>query len=172
MVDLKSIVRDVPDFPQKGILFKDITPILNHATAFSWTTNQLAERYRDAAVDVIAGIESRGFIFGAALASKMNLPFVPIRKPGKLPYNCIRESYQLEYGIDALEIHEDAFKPGDRVLLVDDVLATGGTALAAIRLIERGRAVPLEFAFVIELAFLKGRERLLDRKTFSLVSYD
>jgi adenine phosphoribosyltransferase len=172
LIDLKSIIRDVPDFPKKGILFKDITPILNHAKAFSWTTNQLAERYAQKNIEVIAGIESRGFIFGAALASQMKVAFVPIRKPGKLPYRTLRETYELEYGTDALEIHEDAFSRGQRVLLIDDLLATGGTAVAAGNLIERAGGTVVEVACIIELTFLKGRQRLNNREVFSLVAFD
>ena len=171
MIDLKAIFRDIPDFPKKGILFKDVTPILNHAEAFSWTVHQLVRQAENKKVDVVAGIESRGFIFGAALASQMKLPFVPIRKQGKLPYRCLRETYQLEYGSDALEVHEDAFSKGQRVLLVDDLLATGGTAGAAAKLIERGGGLIAQCAFVIELSFLKGRDCLKSHDVFSLVAY-
>jgi adenine phosphoribosyltransferase len=159
-LNLEPYIRDVVDFPQKGIVFKDITPLLGDPAAFSLTLDHLAERYADQELDKIVGIESRGFIFGAALADRLNVGFVPARKPGKLPAETIAESYQLEYGEATLELHCDAFAKGARILLIDDLLATGGTLCAAVRLIERLGGQLAEIAVIIELAFLNGREQL------------
>ncbi|MGD9899537.1 MAG: adenine phosphoribosyltransferase [Calditrichaceae bacterium] len=168
---LKSAIRDVPDFPKKGILFKDITPVLNDFTLFSDAISLLQESIKNHSIDKIAAIESRGFIFGSVLASKIGTGFVPIRKPGKLPYKIYREEYQLEYGVDALEIHQDAVKTNDRVLLVDDLLATGGTALAAAKLIEKCGGIVSEIIFLIELEFLNGRKRISNYPVSSLIIY-
>lgn len=169
---IKSRIRDIPDFPREGILFKDITTVLNHPEAFKNSINLLAERYKGQNIDYIAGIESRGFIFGSALAYKMNLGFIPIRKPGKLPAKTEKVSYELEYGTDSLEIHSDALDPGKKVLIVDDLLATGGTADAAVKLVRKIGGEVVGVAFVVELEFLKGREKLPeDCKINTLISF-
>jgi adenine phosphoribosyltransferase len=165
-----SRIRDVPDFPKPGILFKDVTPLLGDGPAFRTVTDLLAERITPHKPELIVGIESRGFIFGAALAERLGVGFVPVRKPGKLPYKTTRETYSLEYGTDALEMHEDAVEKR-RCLIVDDLLATGGTAAATARLVEKQGGIVEGFAFVIELDFLKGRERLGKRPIHALVHY-
>lgn len=170
-MDLKQYVRDVPDFPKKGILFKDITPILKDPAAFRHVITTLADRYRKELPSAIVGMESRGFLFGAPLAIELGLPFVPVRKPGKLPWKSIRETYDLEYGQDSLEIHEDALVKGASVVIVDDLLATGGTAAATAKLVEHAGGVVKELAFVIELGFLDGRRKLQSRNVFSIIRY-
>ena len=158
---LLNSIRTVEDFPQPGISFKDITTLLGNAKAFSFLMKHLHDRYKDMEIDYIAGIESRGFIFGAALASSLEISFVPIRKPGKLPYTTISEKYSLEYGVDEIQVHIDAFKcekERPNVLLIDDLIATGGTAKAAVNLIDKAGANCLEACFVINLKFLKGDE--------------
>ncbi len=172
MVDLRSFIRDVPNFPKPGIVFKDITPLVGDAGALKEAVSRIAEHFRTSAVEAVAAVEARGFIFGAAVAVALGAGFVPLRKPGKLPWKTCRETYALEYGTDAIEVHEDAVKPGTRVLLVDDLLATGGTMAAAARLIEQQGATVVGCAFVIELAFLKGREKLARYDVLSLISYD
>lgn len=157
---LRDRIRDIPDFPKPGILFRDVTPLLADPKAFNLTLDLLAERLANTPADAIVGIESRGFIFGAALAARLHRSFVPVRKPGKLPAKKVRVEYALEYGTDALEMHEDAIAPGARVIIVDDLLATGGTASATAQLVARQGGVVQAFAFVIELDFLKGAERL------------
>lgn len=157
---IKSKIRDVPDFPREGILFKDITTVLRDPEAFKKSVDLLAKHYEKQKIDFIAGIEARGFIFGSALAYRLQKGFIPIRKPGKLPSKTERMSYELEYGIDSLEIHVDAVEPGKRVLIVDDLLATGGTAEAAIKLVKKIGGVIVGIAFVVELEFLKGRDKL------------
>lgn len=168
---VKGAIRDIPDFPQPGIVFKDITPILSDGPLFHAVIQQLARQYAGRDVETVVGVESRGFIFGAALALAMGTGFVPIRKPGKLPYRKIRVDYALEYGTDSLEAHEDAIRPGQRVLLIDDVLATGGTAAAAVRLVEQLDGVVAAACFVVELGFLGGRTKLSDVPVESLVHY-
>jgi len=168
---LKNLVRDVPDFPKKGIVFKDITPILKDPEALQFAVEELAEVLRPARPDQVAGIESRGFIFSPILAYKLKAGFVPIRKKGKLPAKTIRASYTLEYGQAELEIHEDAIFKGMRVAVVDDLLATGGTAQAAIRLVEKLGGEVVAVAFLVELGFLKGREKLSGHNVFSLIQY-
>jgi adenine phosphoribosyltransferase len=158
---LRAHLRDVPDFPKPGILFKDITPLLADPRAFHVTLDLLAERFIGEHVDVVVGVESRGFIFGGALAARLNASFVPVRKPGKLPYKTDEVAYALEYGEAVLQMHVDTIKAGARVLVVDDLLATGGTAAAAAELTRRQGGVVTGFAFVIELDFLGGREKLL-----------
>jgi adenine phosphoribosyltransferase len=168
---IRSRIRDVPDFPKPGIVFKDITPVLTDPRAFNLCLDLLAERYDGQALDAIVGIEARGFIFGAALASRMRKAFVPVRKPGKLPSATHRVSYDLEYGSDSVEIHRDAIAPGEKALVVDDLIATGGTAWAACELVRKLGGEVVAAAFIIELTFLPGRERLDPVPTFSLLQY-
>jgi adenine phosphoribosyltransferase len=168
---IKSRIRDVPDFPKPGIVFKDITPILSDPRAFNLCLDLIAERYDGGTLDAIVGIESRGFIFGAALAARMRKAFVPARKPGKLPAATEKVSYDLEYGSDAIEIHCDAVRTGEKVLIVDDLIATGGTAWAACELVRRLGAEVIGAAFVIELDFLDGRRRLQHVPIYSLLHY-
>ncbi|MDQ3281321.1 MAG: adenine phosphoribosyltransferase [Acidobacteriota bacterium] len=162
MERLKTLVRDVPDFPKPGILFKDITPLLRSPEALDSACAMLAEPFRDQNVTLVAGIESRGFIFGSIVAQKLGAGFIPIRKPGKLPWTTRRHEYALEYGSDVLEIHDDALQPSDRVLVIDDVLATGGTLAAATHLVRGFDATLVGAAIVIELEFLGGRQKLGD----------
>lgn len=170
---IKATLRDVVDFPKPGIIFKDITPVLKDASLCKEITNALKEQLKDIKVDVVAGIESRGFLFGLALAQALNVPFVPIRKAGKLPYKTIQQSYNLEYGNATLEVHEDAFEPGQKVLIHDDLLATGGTVVAASKLVQQLQAEVVAYSFIISLDFLNGKDRLSDYapRTFSLVGY-
>ncbi len=168
---VRAAVRDVPDFPRPGILFKDITPILRDAVLFNDVVDHLTDRLADQRIDVVAAIESRGFIFGAPLANALGVGFVPIRKPGKLPAQCVRVDYALEYGTDAVEAHADAISPGERVLIVDDVLATGGTAQAAARLVQELKGELAGFCILIELGFLNGRQRLEGVPLHALISY-
>ena len=171
MDDLKQIIRDIPDFPKKGIIFKDITTLLSDAKSFHRMVDLLAHRYVGEKIDQIVGIEARGFILGAALAYKLGTGITLVRKPGKLPYQTRSISYQLEYGEDTLEIHDDAFKSGDKVIIADDLLATGGTMAAVVELVERSGAEVYECAFMAELEFLNGREKLPDGKVFSLLKF-
>lgn len=168
---LKRMIRDVPDFPKPGILFKDITPILHDPLLFRETLEALASPFRTERIAKVLGIESRGFLFAGPMAIQMGAGCVPARKPGKLPRETARETYALEYGEDALEVHRDAFESGERVLVVDDLLATGGTAAAAVRLVEKLGARVVGIAFVIELEFLEGRKLLAGRRVHSLVRY-
>jgi adenine phosphoribosyltransferase len=170
-MDLKKVIRDVPDFPKKGIVFKDITPLLKDAEAFAESIDRIAEKFQKHGIRKVCAIESRGFIFGAALAYRMKLPFVPVRKFGKLPWHKVSQEYQLEYGTDTIEIHTDAVEKGEKVLVVDDVLATGGTAEALCQLLDKIGAKVVGLAFLIELDFLKGRERLPGQEIFSLINY-
>lgn len=171
---VREHVREVPDFPKKGILFLDVTTIVKDAKAFDLCIEFLAENFQNEKIDYIAGIESRGFIFGAALAAKLNVGFIPIRKPNKLPAETIQETYSLEYGTDTIEMHADALKSGDRVLVIDDLLATGGTAVAACNLVKRVGAEVVAAAFIIELEPLKGREKIENNgvKVVSMLNYD
>jgi len=157
---IKSVVRDIPDFPIEGIVFKDVTPIFKEGELCSGIVDEFADRLRGIRIDAVAGIESRGFLFGLMLANKLKVPFVPVRKPGKLPFTIVRKSYQLEYGESTIEMHTDAFEPGEHVLIHDDLLATGGTAKAAAELIEELGGIVAGFCFVISLDFLKGKEKL------------
>lgn len=168
---LKQFVRDVPDYPQPGILFRDITPLLQNGAALRFVIESLAQRYRGAGIDQVVGIESRGFIFGTPLAYILNTGFVPVRKKGKLPASTIEQEYALEYGTAVLEIHTDAVRPGQRVLVVDDLLATGGTTQGTVRLIERLGAQVVSLAFLIELTALNGRARLSGLDVFALLDY-
>lgn len=170
-MDLKEWIRDVPDFPKKGIIFKDITTLLKDPKALRFTVDLMADRYKNEKIDQVIGIESRGFIFGSPLAYHINAGFIPVRKPGKLPSITERISYDLEYGTDSLEIHRDALEPGQKVLIVDDLLATGGTAAAVARLVEKLEAEVVGLGFIIELTFLKGREKLAGHKVHSLIQY-
>ena len=176
MVDkvISSLIRDVPDFPKPGIVFKDITPILADPKAMALIYEALATPYLGPDVNVtrVLGIESRGFIFGTPLAHRLGVGFAPVRKPGKLPWKTVAESYALEYGEDTLELHEDAVQKGDRVVLVDDLLATGGTLAAACKLVERLGAEIVGCSVLVELGFLDGRKRLGDRPLHSLIRYD
>jgi adenine phosphoribosyltransferase len=168
---LHSFIRDVPDFPKKGIMFKDITPLLRSPEALRDACMLLAEPFRDRGVTLVAGIESRGFIFGSVVAQNLGAGFVPIRKPGKLPWTTRRHEYVLEYGSDALEIHDDALSSGDRVLVIDDVLATGGTLAAAMQLVRGFDATLIGAATVIELGFLGGREKLDGAELHTVLRY-
>jgi adenine phosphoribosyltransferase len=169
---LKKLIREVPDFPKKGILFYDITTLLRDKTGFARLIDLLSENYIGRNIDLVLGMEARGFIFGPALAYRLNAGFVPVRKPGKLPAATSRVEYDLEYGSNTLEIHKDAIEPGQRVLIVDDLLATGGTAVATAKLAESLGGQIAGLAFVVELDFLKGREKLKAHDVFSLLHYD
>jgi adenine phosphoribosyltransferase len=170
-MNLKDYIRAIPDFPKPGILFRDITPLLSNAAAFRECIGRFADQYRDAKIDTIVAAEARGFIFAAPLAVELGVAFVPVRKPGKLPYDTHSHSYDLEYGSDTLEMHTDAVASGQRVLVVDDLLATGGTVEACCKLLTRTDAVIVGCAFCIELADLPGRDRLKDYPVFSLLTY-
>ncbi|MBI4526732.1 MAG: adenine phosphoribosyltransferase [Deltaproteobacteria bacterium] len=172
MAEIRVAIRDIPDFPKPGIIFKDITPLLNNGPLFKKTIGFLAARYRSQHVDTVLGIESRGFIIGAALAYELGAGFCIVRKPGKLPYETHSASYDLEYGSDTLEVHRDGLAPNARVVIADDLLATGGTACAAAALVSKLGAEVVECAFVIELSFLRGREKLKPYSTYSLIQYD
>ncbi|MBI2997499.1 MAG: adenine phosphoribosyltransferase [Deltaproteobacteria bacterium] len=172
IAELRHAIRDIPNFPKPGVIFKDITPLLGNGRLFKQAIDLLAARYRSQGLDVVLGIESRGFIIGAALAYRLGAGFCIVRKPGKLPYETHRTTYELEYGSDTLEVHRDALRPQARVLIVDDLIATGGTAAAAAALVSKLEGEVVECAFVIELAFLRGRERLKPYRVFSLIQYD
>jgi len=170
-MDLKRLIREIPDFPKPGILFRDITTLLVNPEALRHTIHRLEEESQKLQPDYIAGIESRGFMFGMPLAYRMNIGFAPVRKPGKLPAAVHAAEYDLEYGSDRLELHQDAFPPGSRVLVIDDLMATGGTAAAAAELIQKAECELVGFGFVVELSDLAGREKLPPVPTFSLVQY-
>lgn len=170
-MDFASLIRDVPDFPVQGILFKDITTLLTNPQAFHHVVDNLIERFRDRKIDVVAAIESRGFIFGAPLAYQLEAGFVPVRKPNKLPADKIAEEYSLEYGTNVLEMHTDAVMPGQRVLVVDDLLATGGSAKATVNLVERLGGTVVGVAFLIELTFLNGVDKLKGYDVYSIIKY-
>ncbi len=169
---LKTKIRDVPDFPKKGIVFKDVTTLLKDPVALSLAIREMKIRCQGRKIDLIVGIESRGFIFGGILAHELGVGFVPVRKKGKLPAEVIKAEYQLEYGTDHIEMHEDGIVRGQNVLIIDDLLATGGTAAAATRLVERLGGNVTGLGFLIELSFLKGREKLAGHDVFSLLQYD
>lgn len=168
---LRSAVRDVPDFPKPGIVYKDITPILGNGDLFQTSIRLLAETAHGAHIDKVVGIDARGFIFAAAVADRLKAGFVPIRKKGKLPWKTRETSYTLEYGEATVEIHQDAVQPGEKILLVDDLLATGGTAAAAVRLLDQLEAEIISVSFLIELSFLEGRKKLGDHKISSIITY-
>ena len=173
MESVKQIIRDIPDFPKEGIIFKDITPLLADSSAFGKTINTLKERYADKQIDKVVGVEARGFIFASALAYALKAGTTMVRKPGKLPYKTYQETYSLEYGTDTIEIHQDSFQPGESIVLIDDVLATGGTLGATLSLIRNNfqNVKIVEIAFLIELDFLNGREKLKDTPIHSLIHY-
>jgi len=170
-VNLKDKIRVIPNFPKKGISFKDITTLLKDKEAYNFAVDSLAEACREWEPDIIVGPEARGFVIGAPLAYSLNIGFVLIRKPGKLPAETVRYEYELEYGTDVLEIHKDAIQPGQRVVIADDLLATGGTALACAKLVEKLGGKVVGFAFLVELEYLKGRELLKDYEVRSIVQY-
>jgi adenine phosphoribosyltransferase len=171
-IDLKRYIRDIPDWPKKGILFRDITPLLINPKAFAAAVDALCADFTDVGIDYIAAVEARGFIFGAAVAEKLGAGFVPIRKKGKLPWRTESVSYDLEYGTDTLEVHCDAVENGGKVLMVDDLLATGGTMAAACQLIEKIGGIVAGIAFLVELVDLQGREKLADYKVASVICYE
>ena len=171
-MDLKKKIRNVPDFPKKGIVFRDITTLLSDSDAFKYSVDKMTEQYKGKEIDLIIGAEARGFIFGALLAYNLGTGFIPIRKPGKLPYKTCETSYDLEYGKNILQMHVDAVKKGDKVLIVDDLVATGGTAKAKADLVEKMGGEVLGFCFLIELEFLNPRKVLKGYEVFSLIKYD
>lgn len=169
---IKEKIRTIPHFPKQGIMFRDITTLLKDANGLKEVIELFAKRYTGKEIDYVAGIESRGFIIGGALAKELGVGFIPIRKKGKLPAEVIREEYELEYGTDIIEMHKDSLKEGDKVLLVDDLIATGGTALAACKLIEKVGGKIIECAFIVDLPELKGKEKLIPRNVFCLVEFE
>ena len=171
MMDLAKKIRDVPDFPKKGILFKDITTLLQEPEALRAAVKVFVDRYKDQKVDVVVAVESRGFIFGGAVAVALGAGFVPVRKPGKLPSATFQETYELEYGTDTIEIHQDAIGPGQRVLVLDDLLATGGTVAAVVRLLSKFDCEIMGVAFLIELDFLAGREKLAGQDIYTAIHF-
>ncbi len=171
-MEIKNKIRTVPDWPIKGVMFRDITTLLQEPEVFRETIDQFYDRYKDMKLDKIVGIDARGFIFGAPLAYKMNVGFVPVRKKGKLPYKTISAEYALEYGTDTIEMHEDGIKPGEKVLIIDDLIATGGTIEAAARLVEKLGGDIVELAFVVELPDLNGREKIQGYKIFTLTEFE
>jgi adenine phosphoribosyltransferase len=171
MEDLKAYIREVPDFPKPGILFYDITTLLQHPLALRMTVDRFVWFFSQKRIDKVVGIESRGFIFAPTVAYNLNAGFVPVRKPGKLPYQRAKQGYDLEYGTDSIEMHNDAILPGEQVLIVDDLIATGGTALAAAKLVESLGGKVAGFGFLVELTFLPGRQKLKDYEVQSLIQY-
>ncbi|MEA2037424.1 MAG: adenine phosphoribosyltransferase [Nanoarchaeota archaeon] len=171
-MNLKETIRTVPNWPVEGVMFRDITTLLSNPEAFKQACDELYERYKDMKVDKVAGIDARGFIFGAVLAYKLGVAFIPVRKPGKLPYKCVEEEYEKEYGKDKICMHEDAISKGDKILLIDDLIATGGTAKAAANLIEKMRGEVVECAFLIGLPDLKGIELLKKYKVFTMMDFE
>jgi len=169
--ELKGSIRDIPDFPKKGIIFKDITTLIKDGKKFQNAIDCVVERYAGERIDKVVSIEARGFIFGSAIAYKLGAGLIPVRKKGKLPYKTHKVEYELEYGTDSLEIHKDAISPGDNVLIIDDLLATGGTMKAVCELVNGLGGKIIEVAFLIELTFLKGRQKLKDHKVFSLIEF-
>ena len=174
LVTLKEKMRTIPDFPKKGIMFRDITTLIKDAEGFKEVIDIFTERYKGMNIDYVAGVEARGFIIGGALAYNLNTGFIPVRKPGKLPYKSISHDYELEYGVGTLEIHEDAVKKGDRILIVDDLLATGGTALASAALIEKLGGIVVEMTFIVDLPDLGGGKKIAEKgyKMFHLIEFE
>jgi adenine phosphoribosyltransferase len=172
MQDLKAVIRQIPDWPKQGILFYDVTTLLKDGRCFRQVVDALVAPFQDKPVDLVVGIEARGFIFAPPVAYALNAGFVPVRKPGKLPAPTHRAIYQLEYGIDTLEIHQDAIEPGQRVLIVDDLIATGGTAKAVADLVQKMGGIVVGFAFLVELEFLNGRDKLADYQITSILKYE
>ena len=172
MSHLESLIRDIPDFPEKGVVFKDITPVLGDAKAFGSLIDQMAEPFDDQGITKVAGIEARGFTLATPVADRIGAGFIPLRKPGKLPFETVKEEYELEYGMDSLEVHIDAVLEGEKVLLVDDVIATGGTAKAAIQLLRHVGAEVVALSVFIELAFLGGATKIDNVPLYALLSYD
>ena len=172
MIELKSYIREVPDFPKPGILFYDITTLLKDKTGLRGCIDGFQEHYGNAGADIVIGVEARGFIFAPALAYAIGAGFVPVRKPKKLPADCVTVTYDLEYGTDSLQMHRDAIQPGSRVLIIDDLLATGGTAQAVVKLVEQLGGIVVGLGFLVELTFLHGREKLPGLDVFSLLQYD
>lgn len=172
MSQLETLIRDIPDFPEKGVVFKDITPVLGDAEAFGSLIDEMAEPFKDQGITKVAGIEARGFTLATPVADRIGAGFIPLRKPGKLPYETVKEEYELEYGMDSLEVHVDAVLEGEKVLLVDDVIATGGTARAAIQLLRNVGADVVGLSVFIELAFLGGVSKIDDVPLHALLSYD
>lgn len=170
-MDLAKFIRDIPDFPKPGIVFKDITPLLAEPTAFAEAIHRFSDYYRHKTIDAVAAAEARGFLFAAPLALQLQKPLIPLRKPGKLPYRTYSLKYDLEYGEAELQMHTDSIESGERVLLIDDVLATGGTMLAGAQLVERAGGVVVSCGFLVELNFLNGREKLKPRDVFSLLQF-
>jgi adenine phosphoribosyltransferase len=171
MEDLKAFIREVPEFPKPGILFYDITTLLQNPLALRMTVDRFVWLFAQKRIDKVVGIESRGFMFAPIVAYNLNAGFVPVRKPGKLPYQKVRQSYELEYGTDSIEMHNDAVQPGEHVLIVDDLVATGGTALAAARMVESLGGIVSGFGFIVELTFLPGRQKLQGYEVESLIQY-
>ncbi|MGM0365982.1 MAG: adenine phosphoribosyltransferase [Actinomycetota bacterium] len=171
-MDLKKIIRNIPDFPKKGVVFRDITPLLKDGKAFKYSVDLMADHYKGVNIDSVLGAEARGFIFGAAMAYRLEVGFVPVRKPGKLPYDICSVSYSLEYGKNILEMHTDAIRRGENILIVDDLVATGGTAKAKADLVEQRGGNVLGFCFLIELNFLNPRKLLQGYDVFSLIEYE
>jgi adenine phosphoribosyltransferase len=169
---LRGLIRDVPDYPKKGIVFKDITTLIKRGDAFDEVMNIFYDQCKEKKVDLVAAVESRGFIFGGALADRLKVGFIPVRKFGKLPANTVEQKYDLEYGTDRLEIHQDAIEPGQRVLIIDDLLATGGTIAATCKLVEKLGGEVSKILIMIELGFLNGRDKLKDYDLFTLISYE
>lgn len=170
-MDLKKYIRDVPDFPKKGILFKDITTLISEPEPFKYVVDTIVDKYKNKDIDKLVSVEARGYIFGGVLAYNLNCGFIPVRKPGKLPSETIAMDYTLEYGTNTIEIHKDALKPGEKVLIFDDLLATGGTVQATCQLIEQQGAKIVACVFLIDLTFLKGSEKLKNYEVFSLIEY-
>ena len=171
-MDLKETIRSIPDWPIKGVIFRDLTTLMQDPDAFRESCDVLYERYKDQNIDKIVGIDARGFVFGAVLAYKLGIGFIPVRKKGKLPYKTIEETYSLEYGEDTLEIHEDALGKGDKVIVVDDLIATGGTVGATVNLVEKLGAQIIECAFIVELPDLNGRDKIKNCKVFSITKFE
>jgi len=171
-LDLKQKIRNIPDFPKKGVVFRDITTLLGDAEAFKYSVDRMVEYWRGKKIDAVLGAEARGFIFGAVIAYKLDVGFIPVRKPGKLPYKTCQASYDLEYGKNILQMHTDAIKKGDKILIVDDLVATGGTAKAKVELVEKMGGEVVGFCFLIELEFLNPRKFLKGYDIFSLIKYE